>query len=224
MKTELQIKFYQLLEFWQEQGLAGVFRIIRELFFWKAEIIVCCKDLTTFNFNGNMRLSNLSENLKIEHISTIEDYKNYKQIPSRLCKAKKFFNQGFSVIAAIRQDSIAGDLWYFQVYDEKNMPDHPHMKWFGFQLEIAFIYMFDMYIAANERGHGIEKLLLDHAFKFFAHQGSTKIYGSYRKDNLPALWMHRVAGYEEIFELQVRRILGFYKVSSILKHGQKTQE
>jgi GNAT superfamily N-acetyltransferase len=79
-------------------------------------------------------------------------------------------------------------------------------------------YMFDMYVTPDSRGKVAAGYLLSNALQDLKDSGFTRVYGFYEKDNLPALWIHRLFGYRELGKRKVSRLL-LYRKSEALPSG-----
>jgi hypothetical protein len=66
--------------------------------------------------------------------------------------------------------------------------------------------MFDMFVVPESRGSATTNHLLGSALNHLKESGYSGVYGFYEKNNLPALWTHRVFGYKEMAKRRITRI------------------
>ncbi|NOZ61320.1 MAG: hypothetical protein GXO74_06530 [Calditrichaeota bacterium] len=206
--SDLRIKICQLLENIKSGDFSSLCKSVRESLFWCSEIVVCAKNLNNVNsFSNNI----LNHDFKLADLPNSDRENNNFQFSCKIrkLKAKQYFAKGYSCFAAVNGSQIIADVWYLIPKKGNRQIKHEHFPWFGFQIENNDAYMFDMYITDQSRGGGLVNALLNFSFSQLKNYGYRRVYGTYRKDNLPALWMHRTAGYEELFQVKVYRLLFF---------------
>lgn len=122
---------------------------------------------------------------------------------------------GYYAYAVVSDGEIVGDIWCATPHNVKENPIHPDLTWLGINCGADDAYMFDMYVRPDSRGKVITSFLLSNALEHLRQSGFSRAYGFYDKDNLPALWVHRLFGYTELGKRKISRIL-FYRKSEAL--------
>ncbi len=125
---------------------------------------------------------------------------------SRLTRGRMYIRRGYRAIAVVRDGVVLGDIWY-STGTGPGKP-HPHPGWFGFHLGSDGAYLFDLYVLEDVR-KAVSMPFLHHALQYLADRGYTRAYGYYDRDNIPALWFHRMLGYREYPPVVLERFLTF---------------
>lgn len=132
-------------------------------------------------------------------------------VRSRHLKAKRNLLIGYKGFALTRTGDVIGDIWYVENTGGSAGRIHPDLTWLDLHLAADDVYMFDMYLMKEHRGGGTARVLLIGALQQLKEKGYRRAYGYYVTHNIPALWMHRMLGYEELSRIEVRRRLGRYR-------------
>jgi len=199
MLRTLSIKVHQFVEHWREAGLRqalerGAYRV--------EEAVPAVKDLSALkpqksDFPG--------ADVRIVEIAFPADVPPASQYPlrSRHLRAGAFVERGYRGFAAIKEGRVVADIWG----SFPDGPAHPHVACFGFDLRDDGVYLFDFHVQADERGKSISTPFLLHVLHTLKGRGFGHAYGYYAADNTPALWFHRMLGYEERAPVVLRRVL-----------------
>jgi ribosomal protein S18 acetylase RimI-like enzyme len=123
-------------------------------------------------------------------------------------KAREYLRRGFRGYAAVRAGAPIGVVWSVRRTESRLACTHPDLRWFRLGLAEDEAYMFDMYVEPEQRGLSMCTALFRAGFRALRAQGVTRVKGYYETSNLPALWMHRMAGYREVGRVRVRRVFG----------------
>ncbi|GFO61730.1 hypothetical protein GMST_40550 [Geomonas silvestris] len=130
---------------------------------------------------------------------------------SRRMKLAANNRAGYYAYAVACNGEIIGDIWCATHKQTQRNPIHPDLPWLGITCEDEReAYMFDMYVTPDSRGKVTTTYLLANALDHLKKSGYRRVYGFYEKDNLPALWTHRLFGYAELGKRRSYRLL-FYK-------------
>jgi GNAT superfamily N-acetyltransferase len=135
--------------------------------------------------------------------------------PSRRLKVQHLTQSGFYAYAVVSNGEIIGDIWCATPRGVKMNPIHPDLPWLGITGGNNDAYMFDMYVIPDSRGKVITSFLLGSALSNLKEQGFDKVYGFYEKNNLPALWTHRLFGYSELGKRKSVRFLCYKKTELV---------
>lgn len=203
MLRTLAIKYHQFVEHWREVG----FRPAAERSIHKTEKAVpALKDLSQLkpqkgDFPG--------DDVKVVEIASPADIPPASQYQrrSRYLRAGAFVDRGFRGFAAIKDDRVVADIW--GSFPGGRGPVHSHVAWFGFDLRDDGVYLFDFHVQADERGKSISTPFLVHVLHALRDRGFRYAYGYYAADNTPALWFHRMLGYEERPPVILKRLFLF---------------
>ncbi len=203
MIAEVCIRFNQVLETWKAKGI--LFLLCKAAFMHR-EIIPVEKDLDSLK-----PLTSSNEKLNVE---CIEIPKNRAEntwltypLKSRYLKMLRNLDKGYKGFAIVKGNEVIGDIWYVCLSKSKTVIKHPDFKLLDIHLNEKDVYMFDMYLKPEERGGGMVNFLLRSALNALKNKGFLKVYGYYTADNIPALWVHRTLGYQELTRLKWQRIL-----------------
>jgi GNAT superfamily N-acetyltransferase len=128
---------------------------------------------------------------------------------SRKLKGPYNTRAGYYAYAVVSNGEIIGDIWCATPKNITSEPIHPDLDFLGIECGKNEAYMFDMYVAPDSRGKVITAFLLSNALKHLKESGFQRAYGFYEKENLPALWTHRLFGYTELAKRKVTRLLLF---------------
>jgi GNAT superfamily N-acetyltransferase len=174
-------------------------------------------------------LANLKQSAKTEATSGLElivvDRTNVdsvapmQRVASRRLKVAHNTEAGYYAYAVVSKGEVIGDIWCVTPRSVKTEPIHPDLPWLGIACGQNEAYMFDMYVIPDSRGKVITSYLLGGALSHLKQDGFSKVYGFYEKDNLPALWTHRLFGYSELGKRKTFRFL-FYKKTEPVAPGE----
>ena len=134
---------------------------------------------------------------------------------SRRLKVLRNTQSGDYAYAVVSNGEIIGDIWCVTPREVQTDPIHPDLPWLGITCGKNEAYMYDMYVIPDSRGKVITSFLLGSALSHLKEEGFDKVYGFYEKNNLPALWTHRLFGYSELGKRRSFRFL-FYKKTELL--------
>lgn len=136
-------------------------------------------------------------------------------ICSRRLKGACRTESGYHCYAVVAGGKIIGDIWCASPRNIQCRPLHPDLEWLGIQCGENEAYLFDMYVTPESRGKVVAGYLLSGALNHLKEQGFERVYGFYEKNNLPALWTHRLFGYRELPNRKISRLL-LYRKSEVL--------
>jgi GNAT superfamily N-acetyltransferase len=131
--------------------------------------------------------------------------------------------EGYYAYSVVSNGQIVGDIWCATPRNIKTDPIHPDLVWLGISCGPNEAYMFDMYVKPDARGKEITSFLLSHALQHLKQNGYSRSYGFYEKNNLPALWIHRLFGYIELQKRKVSRILFYQKSEPVPAASSETR-
>ena len=140
------------------------------------------------------------------------------KIYSRRLKGTYNTRNGYYAYAVVLNGEIIGDIWCATPRSIKRDPIHSDLGWLGIKCGGNEAYMFDMYVSPDSRGKVVTSYLLGRALHHLKESGFDRIYGFYEKNNLPALWTHRLFGYSELPNRKITQVL-LYKKSEVLASG-----
>jgi len=215
MLTLIRIRWNQFWEEVREKSLKeALAKSLKRLF--TTDMVV----VPVFN-----RLTNLKPLVEGEESSALEflviDKSNQEKLApevrttSRRIKLQRNTAAGYYAYAVRCNGEIIGDIWCATPGAINSSPVHPDLAWLGICCEKNEAYMYDMYVVPGSRGKVITSFLLGNALNHLKNSGYQKVYGFYEKDNLPALWTHRLFGYSELGKRRLFRCL-FYKKTELL--------
>lgn len=202
---EPQIRFYQVLEAWRAKS---IFSALDKAFFIGKEAISVEKDLSSLK-----PLSLLKDHRKFTFMEILKDPPEKEPLvyplKSRRLKMLRNLDRGDQGFAIVKGKEVVGDLWCFTPQTDLRKKNHHDLEWLDLRLNEKEAYLFDLYVKPEERGEGLVNLFLWKTLSALKDRGVTKVYGYYLKDNLPALWVHRIMGYKELKRVRQRRLMPF---------------
>lgn len=154
------------------------------------------------------------EFLVINH-ENAESLASMNQTYSRRLKGTHNAGSGYYSYAVALDGKIIGDIWCATHMNVKRDPIHPDLDMLGITCGDNEAYMFDMHVAPDSRGKVVTGYLLRSALHHLKESGFDRAYGFYEKNNLPALWTHRLFGYKELANRKVTQVL-LYKKTEVL--------
>lgn len=137
------------------------------------------------------------------------------KVASRRLKCALNTGRGYYAYAVVSNGEIIGDIWCATPRDIECNPVHPDLNFLGITCGENEAYMFDMYVVPDSRGKVVAGYLLANALRDLKEKGLSRVYGFYEKDNLPALWIHRLFGYTELGKRKVYRLLVYNKSEAV---------
>jgi GNAT superfamily N-acetyltransferase len=126
---------------------------------------------------------------------------------SRRLKMPHHTRAGYYAYAVVSNGEIIGDIWCATPRGVEAGTVHSDLVWLGIECGENDAYMFDMYVTPDSRGKAVASYLLWNALNHLKESGFDRVYGFYEKNNLPALWTHRLFGYTELTNRKVTHIL-----------------
>jgi hypothetical protein len=133
-------------------------------------------------------------------------------------KVPGYLKNGYKAFAIIRDGDVVGNVWYVTKGNSRLDYVHPRLKWFGINLAVDEVFLFDLFVVPDERVKSTTTYFFVKALELLRDKGFNKAYGDYVADNIPAMWLHRTLGYRErpgivlkryfLFESAVPRVAG----------------
>lgn len=124
---------------------------------------------------------------------------------SRANKAVRNLRRGWRGFALVCEGMAVGDVWCVTRGKHGDPATHPDLRMLFLQCSEDEAYAFDMFIDPSSRGKNLAVLFHRSLHDILRREGFRKVYGFFWKDNLPALWMHRMLKFREIPSVQVSR-------------------
>ena len=202
MMTLLRIKYFQFIEHWRQNG----FLAACQFSLYKCEEAVpVVRNLATLR-PAKEPGGVLPEILDLGPDNFFSHDLHYP-LRSRRERVERCFRLGYGSFAMVRDGNVIGDLWYVSRATSGAPRLHPHLQWFGIDLGPDEVYMFDMQVDPKERGNSLTTWFLTSVLFRLRDSGYNKAYGYFAAQNVPALWVHRLIGYEEKPHFVVQRFL-----------------
>jgi len=209
------IRWHQFLEESKEKSFDKAFRKAVAKCITSSQIVV-----PVFNSLSKLKKAAKTEatsqlQFLVVNSANVESVASMQRIPSRRLKMAYNTQKGYCAYAVLSNGEIIGDIWCASPREVQADPLHPDLPWLGITCGKNDAYMFDMYVIPDSRGKEITSFLLGSALNHLKEAGFDKVYGFYEKDNLAALWTHRLFGYSELGKRKSVRFL-FYKKTELL--------
>jgi hypothetical protein len=144
--------------------------------------------------------------IKDDRISAVEGNRQefdrflamHPQTPLTRSRAKSFFDNNYRVSMALFDGEPIGYVWWTDAQLGSPEKQHPHVHRYGLEVKNGEIYGFALYILPDFRDGGTAGDFFQLYRKQLMEMGHTLLYGSVEKDNLPAVWLHKMHRYEPI--------------------------
>ncbi len=216
MFGSLHIKALQVLELWQQKGLWEAVKF--SVFVTKVAVPV---EMDLVNFKPpNDRFKEKGMELIDVSLENFKPGNYFFPVKSRREKIRRNLGKGYRAFLLLDGRDVIGDLWYVISDDGMSKVVHPDVSMFNLNLGPEDVYMYDLYITQERRQEVGSNNLLGSALDSLKRRGYRKAFGFFETDNIPALWMHRLLGYQELPRYVLRRFLFFrsatLKVKSVL--------
>lgn len=199
-----QIRFYQILEACKAKS---IYSALDSAFFNAKEAVSVEKELSSLK-----PLSLLKDYSEFTFMEILKDFPGKELVyplKSRHLKMLRNLDGGYQGFAMVKGNEVVGDLWCFIPQATLRKKKHPDLEWLDIRLNDEEAYLFDLYVKPEARGKGLANLFLWKTLNLLKERGVTKVYGYYLKNNLPALWAHRIMGYKELKTVKRRRLMSF---------------
>ena len=199
------LRFSQFLEFRKSGNLK---KSLLHKIYSEEVVIPVKKDLLRLQTIANC---SDHDSLKLVEISSRTNSYAFV-VKSRENRAKVYINKGYMGFGLLNNDMVVGEVWYIPwVSGEACL--HPLAKLIGIKLQQQETYMFDLFVDPTQRGKSITTYFMSSVLKELKLRGYRNVYGYFAVDNLPALWIHRVLGYEELERYIISR--WFFRESAV---------
>lgn len=218
MLNSLLIKWNQFLEVAKEQSpREAVLKSVGSYVNLNRVVVPVYNDLSALKPVANAKDNSLQ--FLVVDRRNAETVTGMNKIVSRRLKQTYNTRSGYYAYAVVANGEIIGDIWCATAGNVNCAPIHPDLTWLGIECGEQEAYMFDMYVAPQSRGKVVTGFLLGNALSHLKQSGYSRVYGFYEKNNLPALWIHKLFGYTELEKRKVSRVL-LYQKSVALPSGK----
>ncbi|APG26931.1 hypothetical protein A7E78_03225 [Syntrophotalea acetylenivorans] len=208
MLSLLRVKYFQFIEHWHQEGFlsACCFAL-----YHRDEEVPVVRSLTDLP-----PLKGAEEGMHLVEVTPENFSPQAFKYPlrSRQERVDLYFQKGYRGLAMVHDGRAIGDLWYVSRGTAKTPEIHPDVQRFKIDLADKEIYMFDMHVGAEQRGGGHATFLLNSVLHHLYGKGYHRAYGYYSATNIPALWVHRLLGYQELPHYIMRRFL-LYRTAQV---------
>ena len=134
----------------------------------------------------------------------------HPSLPVDPALAENFFDNNYRVLVAFIDGTPIGCVWWTDRQAKSPERQHPHIRRYEVQLGEKEAWGFSLDIVPGERGDGrANDFFLLFRTKLY-QLGYTVLWGSAQKDNISAMWLHRMQGFEEIKTIRSRLFLGTF--------------
>jgi GNAT superfamily N-acetyltransferase len=210
MLNIIRIRWNQFLEEAREKSFqVALQKSVAKCITTNQIVVPVYNDLSTLKRATKTEVAAALEFLVINK-TNLESVSSMIKTNSRRLKVYRNTQSGYYAYAVVSRGEIIGDIWCATPRDIANDPIHSDLPWLGITCGENEAYMFDMFVIPDSRGKVITSYLLGNALNHLKEDGFDKVYGFYEKNNLPALWTHRLFGYCELGKRKSFRFL-FYK-------------
>lgn len=130
-------------------------------------------------------------------------------------RAKNYLANNFRVTMAMLGEKPIGFVWWTGSQADSSECVHPHVERFGIELGEKDLYGFDLQILPQYQGDNVAGDFF-HLYKMqLLSLGYQIIWGCAEKDNLPAMWLHRMQRHEAVRTIKSQKILGGFLRSDL---------
>jgi GNAT superfamily N-acetyltransferase len=193
MKYDLAYRIKEAVELVKDKGFLFA---CRNYIYWGDETVLVEMDLSTLDDLGKYRLDPGLDIVGISRELFDHDGVTYPE-KSEYFRALDYLKQGYRGFALKRETEVVGYIWYALIDPSNRDRNHPDVNLFGIPGEEGSAYMFSMYLKPTVRGKNLAVYLQRYALHHLRDVGLAKAYGTYGKQNLSALWTHRMLRWKE---------------------------
>ncbi|MFK7730998.1 MAG: hypothetical protein AB8B48_05190 [Pseudomonadales bacterium] len=130
-------------------------------------------------------------------------------------RATNYLQNNFRVTMAMLNNKPIGFVWWTDSQAEAPECVHPHVERFGIELGEKEVYGFDLQILPQNQGDNVAGDFF-HLYKMqLLSMGYQTVWGCAEKDNLPAMWLHRMQRHEVVRTITSQKILGRFLRSDL---------
>lgn len=123
-------------------------------------------------------------------------------------RAKNYLANNFRVTMAMLGEKPIGFVWWTDSQVDTPECVHPHVERFGIELGEKDVYGFDLQILPEYHGDNVAGDFF-HLYKMqLLSMGYQIVWGCAEKDNLPAMWLHRMQRHEAVRTITSQKIFG----------------
>ena len=196
----------RLLQFHEEVVESGFAKTLSKVFYTHRVATVVQMDLSDV---GDLSLSDGTKKTSIVELQKVGLQKGELSFltKSRFLKALTYLDKGYTGLALVKNIHMIADLWFVSKRSVENVCVHPDLELLGVTLEDTDVYMFDMYLEPRERGRNASTEFMGSCLLELKQRGYKKAYGYYFNDNIPALWVHRLLNWKELYQVVMQRTI-----------------
>ncbi len=206
-----KVKFFVMKEMW----VSGDFwSALRHKIYSRAEAVPVKKDLSKLS-PANTASDDMSLDLVEITADGLRNFNHDFAIKSRESRVALHIKKGYRGFGLVKEGQIVGDIWYVTNELANQNVVNPSIQLFRIKLADNDVYLFDMYLASNERGKVSTTTFLARVLTELKGRGYRNAFGFFYMGNLPALWVHRVLGYEEMPHYTIRKYLAWKIVKPV---------
>ncbi len=194
MLTRLSVRCRQFTEMVEAKGFWPTCKLC---VYECREAVPVVKDLSTLKDQTASVCGNGCRIIEINR-EPIADYKLQYPLKSRAEKAEANLSRGLRSFALVEQNLVLADVWLADRTAISGQRRHRDLRLFDIDLQPGEVYMFDLFLTAEKRGKATATTFMQGVLHQLKERGVKKAYGYFVRDNTPALWVHRLLGYEEL--------------------------
>jgi ribosomal protein S18 acetylase RimI-like enzyme len=117
--------------------------------------------------------------------------------------------EGLEAFLAFVGQELAGQIWLVAADSGRT---HVDVVRLGLPLEDDDAYAFDMFVAAEHRGHGMASRFLAAVAEELAASGFRRVWGFVDSSNVPARWLYSTGGWRTVRRSRSWHLLGLLAV------------
>ncbi len=205
------VSYYQFQENCQKKGLLAT---IRKSLYQCDETVPVEKDLLSLRTQEDVLEQPIIDILELDESNYFNITYKYP-LKSRQERALHYLKNGYKTFIVVQGKEIVAEVWYVTKKDSRLKYIYPKVKWSDIKMGDTDVYLFDLFVKPDSRASFPTTKFLSNVLKLLSKRGFTTAYGDYVSDNTPALWVHRMLGYQEHSSFSVKR---YFLVQFVKKH------
>ncbi|HJV33442.1 GNAT family N-acetyltransferase [Geomonas sp.] len=205
----VKMRYYQFREQWQSSGFLSA---VKFAVYRCEEAVPVEKRLDLLK---PLQPPPDADELELVELSRENPPTAHYPLQSRREKAFVNLAKGYRAFALVRNGTVIADLWYVTSERPAGSGIERYLQWFDIQLGRDEAYMFDMHVFPDARGKALATFFLASVLHAMRESGFGKVYGYFDAHNFPALWVHRLLGYQERPRVLVRKLFVHESARSI---------
>jgi len=209
--TSARLAARDLSRHWREHGPKAALEYVRHIvgaqLYLESDEIVVVKDLPEPDPAGTRRIR--LEEARLHDLPMLAEFNRRQSNATRTDRFAAGLEGGKRALLGFRDGTLIGYIWF---YDASHPAEDRYLDRFGVRLGEGEVYGDDLFIAPEQRGHGIPAAFVAGVEAELVRLGYRRMYGFVDARNTPARWFWTTSGYTIVTRRHTRRVLRWFEV------------